>query len=370
MPDTEEHSTSSRSSKHSKSRQRVHKPPAALEVPDINEDASERKRILNVLAQRRYRQRKRQKKLEESEGNESETREDSLGYEGHAQETSQASSPYTQATRGSSIETSSLQAPSHFEEASMTEFDMPTDWNTYSLSPANSEYLLAPGDDPAQDPYIPYDTSDYMPAVSGVATQSYNIDPNLYMDMSYQCEDDYHSSSRASAAGEEAAQPYAFPNSYPMTLSELKVLQAFVRLATNLNCDVLWHALAAPLFGDGSAMPDVSAAGFPAGLVQMPGSSFLVIDFSPWSSTRHRLVGLAPLPDGLKPAFSVDSGLAINLLYGTTGNTREPRIWSNTPHDMFMHVYQLFAAEMQAFYRCQSVSQSSSWKSMSDEEDV
>ena len=37
-----------------RTRQRVYKTPPALAVPDINEDAAERKRVLNVLAQRRY----------------------------------------------------------------------------------------------------------------------------------------------------------------------------------------------------------------------------------------------------------------------------------------------------------------------------
>lgn len=32
----------------------MYKAPPPLDVPDINEDAAERKRILNVLAQRRY----------------------------------------------------------------------------------------------------------------------------------------------------------------------------------------------------------------------------------------------------------------------------------------------------------------------------
>lgn len=38
-----------------KTRQRIYKEPPPLEVPNINEDAAERKRVLNVLAQRRYR---------------------------------------------------------------------------------------------------------------------------------------------------------------------------------------------------------------------------------------------------------------------------------------------------------------------------
>ena len=39
----------------SKTRQRTYKQPPPLDVPDIDEDAVERKRVLNVLAQRRYR---------------------------------------------------------------------------------------------------------------------------------------------------------------------------------------------------------------------------------------------------------------------------------------------------------------------------
>jgi hypothetical protein len=38
-----------------RTRQRVHKPPPTLAIPDIEQDAAERKRVLNVLAQRRYR---------------------------------------------------------------------------------------------------------------------------------------------------------------------------------------------------------------------------------------------------------------------------------------------------------------------------
>ena len=39
-----------------RTRQRVYKAPPALEIPDIDQDAAERKRVLNVLAQRRYRE--------------------------------------------------------------------------------------------------------------------------------------------------------------------------------------------------------------------------------------------------------------------------------------------------------------------------
>lgn len=38
-----------------RTRQRAYKAPPRLDVPDIEDDASERKRVLNVLAQRRYR---------------------------------------------------------------------------------------------------------------------------------------------------------------------------------------------------------------------------------------------------------------------------------------------------------------------------
>lgn len=37
-----------------KTRQRIYKAPPTIEVPNIDEDAAERKRALNVLAQRRY----------------------------------------------------------------------------------------------------------------------------------------------------------------------------------------------------------------------------------------------------------------------------------------------------------------------------
>jgi hypothetical protein len=39
----------------SRTRQRLYKAPPTLDVPDIDQDAAERKRVLNVLAQRRYR---------------------------------------------------------------------------------------------------------------------------------------------------------------------------------------------------------------------------------------------------------------------------------------------------------------------------
>ncbi|KAJ3502404.1 hypothetical protein NM208_g16733 [Fusarium decemcellulare] len=46
-----------------RTRQRAYKKPPPLDVPHIEEDAAERKRVLNVLAQRRYRERKRLNRL-------------------------------------------------------------------------------------------------------------------------------------------------------------------------------------------------------------------------------------------------------------------------------------------------------------------
>ncbi|RBR06113.1 hypothetical protein FVER53590_04125 [Fusarium verticillioides] len=46
-----------------RTRQRAYKKPPALDVPNIDEDAAERKRVLNVLAQRRYREKKRLDRL-------------------------------------------------------------------------------------------------------------------------------------------------------------------------------------------------------------------------------------------------------------------------------------------------------------------
>lgn len=37
-----------------RTRQRKHKAPPPLDIPHIDQDAAERKRVLNVLAQRRY----------------------------------------------------------------------------------------------------------------------------------------------------------------------------------------------------------------------------------------------------------------------------------------------------------------------------
>jgi hypothetical protein len=47
--------TSSADTNRPRTRQRRHKPPPPIDVPDIDQDAAERKRLLNVLAQRRYR---------------------------------------------------------------------------------------------------------------------------------------------------------------------------------------------------------------------------------------------------------------------------------------------------------------------------
>lgn len=47
--------TSSADTNRPRTRQRRHKSPPPIDVPDIDQDAAERKRLLNVLAQRRYR---------------------------------------------------------------------------------------------------------------------------------------------------------------------------------------------------------------------------------------------------------------------------------------------------------------------------
>ncbi|ETS83557.1 hypothetical protein PFICI_05433 [Pestalotiopsis fici W106-1] len=371
MPKTDEHNATSRSSKQPKPRQRVHKPPPVLEVPDINEDASERKRILNVLAQRRYRQRKRQKKLDPAAGNDDSSREESVGFEGAVQDPTQAASPHIVATRAGSYDASSSQAPSQYGEPSMAEFDMPPEWSTYSLSPASSDFLLAPGEEPASETNMPYSSGAYLPNVTGVATQSYNIDPNLYMDMSCPYMDEYSSRARA---GEEAAPSYAFPESYPITMPELKVLQAFVQLATKLNCEgPVWHLRAPSSFGETANIPDVSGLSLPpVELTTKTGpSSSLVIEFPPWPSVRQRLIGVLPLPGELGSHLSADSGGPMdNLFYGVAGDSQGVRIWSHAPHDVYMHAYQLFSEEWKSDHDCQSVGQASSWRSTSDDGEI
>lgn len=54
MSDGQETPSASASANRPRTRQRVYKQPPALPVPHIEEDAAERKRVLNVLAQRRY----------------------------------------------------------------------------------------------------------------------------------------------------------------------------------------------------------------------------------------------------------------------------------------------------------------------------
>ncbi|KAF7538689.1 hypothetical protein G7054_g2702 [Neopestalotiopsis clavispora] len=384
MPKTDEHNATSRSSKQPKPRQRVHKPPPILEVPDINEDAQERKRILNVLAQRRYRQRKRQKKQDEAAENEESTCEDSVDFEGAVQDTLQAMSPHIKVERtGSSENTPSSEPPSHLGEPSMAAFDMAPEWSSYSLSPASSDYLLAPGDDPAAaETHIPYTTSGYLPNVTGVATQSYNIDPNLYMDTSssYSYVDDYPSSQ--ACAGEEAAlSSYAFPESYPISMPELKVLQAFFQLATKLtyNESPVWQLRAPSPFDDAASMPDISGIRLPPPMgmttpikKEGPCQNFLVIDFPLWSSVRHRLIGVLPLPGTTGSSFSVDDSrqVVVNLLYGMTGDSRGVRIWSNAPHNVYMQACQVFSEGWKSDYDVQSVGQASSWKSTSDDGEV
>ncbi|GAW12017.1 hypothetical protein ANO14919_013720 [Xylariales sp. No.14919] len=313
-----------------RTRQRIHKEPPSLAVPDINDDAAERKRVLNVLAQRRYRERKRQEK----------------GH-GVAKSTTPTSRSNLVGRRSNSPgrqDASVLETPPIQQESSISTYidlspnvDFVPDVGSQARWPAASFEAagvnLLPGIELPQtsmaDPSL--STLPMDPSIIGTEANTFSIfdtiDPNALLDCS---------SNSPSASDNSETTELSFPDSYYLPVNELTLLRGLMRIAMRLRCNTtkIWELGANSPFNDGTHTaltaqelprvwrPTVSQSSIP---------HHPVIDLLPWPSVRDRIILLLGLPDEARPPALAGPLAIAQLAYDLEDAAEGVRIWGDDP---------------------------------------
>ncbi|KAK3305991.1 uncharacterized protein B0T15DRAFT_417003 [Chaetomium strumarium] len=311
-----------------RTRQRVHKPPPALSVPDIDEDAAERKRVLNVLAQRRYRRRKREARLgarAPHEGSPQSQRSQSPGappqatspQETYCQPDVPAALPFDLANAAQPLSLTLLSGA----------FSTPS---TYTSSSASVPI-----------PSIPLTTNNYYyaPTTTTTTTTTTTLGSPI------------PTTTITTTTAESESESESFADSYYLPVPPLTLLRALVRIATRLNAmpSALSLSAASP-FTTGRGAPDPSQLppAWRPTPTQLAVPHHPVLDLLPWPAVRDRMIGYLSL--GLEENISnssssgnsggngngsgsVTGSLLLDFIYDMEDGAEGIRVWGADPYD-------------------------------------
>ncbi|KAM0506412.1 hypothetical protein ACHAP8_001450 [Fusarium lateritium] len=312
-----------------RTRQRTYKKPPTLDIPDIDQDAAERKRVLNVLAQRRYREKKRLSRLKaKSTSNDVTQNSDPEPFrningepfgddiieiprtvQDDAQFSNQAASMFIPTTTG--------------DAADML---AGLDFSLTSLSPLSEMVLpsVLPDVNILPEFLCEESNSDEASAgaSSGLTTHFDGSDLTTFLDT-------------PSFSTSPAASTESFPDSYNLPVLQLALLKGVILIADRLNCKQgLWDLDGNSAFVTGVATP---AALLPANWRPTPLQSSLphhpVFDLLPWPDVRNRVISILSLPDELRPPRARGELACVNFAYDLEDTAEGVRIHGEDPYD-------------------------------------
>ncbi|KAJ4270396.1 hypothetical protein NW762_002077 [Fusarium torreyae] len=313
-----------------RTRQRAHKKPPALEVPDIDDDAAERKRVLNVLAQRRYREKKRLNRLKAKSTSSGEP----TNSESHTTQASE-SEILTDDTFDISNFQGNMQTMATVPDANMTipvttaDADIMAgfDLNIPSWSPLADMTLTSVLPDPNTLPdFLPEDN------FTDEAVTEAHHDLPLDFDGS-DLTTFIDTSSLGTSSSSSPSQ--GFPDSFHLPVLELTLLKAVTRIADRLNCrQTIWELDGSSPFITGAATPaDQLPATWRPTRSQISIPHHPMFDLLPWPGVRDRVIFILSLPDELRPP-QARGGLAIvNFAYDIEDSAEGIRIYGEDPYD-------------------------------------
>ncbi|KAI1133695.1 hypothetical protein F5Y10DRAFT_228363 [Nemania abortiva] len=322
-----------------KTRQRIQKEPPTLAVPDINDDAAERKRVLNVLAQRRYRERKRQAKgrghktavtapltpQSDSQDNRSGSpvRQDNVISTTPIPGNKPSSSAYPSLlpTSGSASENLAL----------ISDADSRAIWPVAPLEMIGGGLLTEIEEPNLNSELSNVSTLQEEALVTGEETNAvgflHTIDPSALLDSL---------SSSPSSSGNPESTEISFPDSYYLPVNELTILRGLMRIAMRLGCNTatIWDLGANSPFNDGThtalttqELPQV----WRPTLSQSSIPHHPVIDLLPWPNVRDRIIMLMGLPDEARPPAAAGPLAIAQLAYDLEDAAEGVRIWGDDP---------------------------------------
>ncbi|KAF5610001.1 DUF3425 domain protein [Fusarium subglutinans] len=329
-----------------RTRQRTYKKPPALDVPNIDEDAAERKRVLNVLAQRRYRGSSlscNQASLRPDRHIGEKKRLDRLKTKAAGSNESQNSEPqdetapnsegrvskddiYAIPTLKSNLE-SNLSIPPTTDADILAGFDLNlTSWNP--LGDPLQDLTFAPI---LPDPNI---VPDYLPEDHTGGDSVINTHHDLSTDFAGADMTMFIDSSPLSSSP-SPSEGQTFPDSYQLPLLQHTLLKAVMRIADRLNLKPdLWDLGGNSAFNTGTATP---ASLLPPSWKPTPSQVAIphhpVFDLLPWPGVRERAIFILSLPDELRPPRAQGALAIVNFAYDVEDTAEGVRIYGDDPYD-------------------------------------
>ncbi|KAI1267086.1 hypothetical protein F5Y18DRAFT_424922 [Xylariaceae sp. FL1019] len=286
-------------------RQRIHKQPSSLSVPDINDNAAERKRVLNVLAQRRYRKIAQRERKRQTPGR---------GPSQSSAIASESCSGGNEPRPLTDVDTSQPAVHHQDNEPSLSIFlngtsasgyttaQFPDLTNTQSLIPdiffgMDDAFTSTEGLDP---PLIPSSEE-----CSTIPSPLLGADSILAV---------LGSSSPATPSLSEDSDLPVSVDSYYLPVNELTLMRGLLRIANRLQC----NAQTLPP----TWQPTFSQRSIP---------HHPVIDLFPWPSVRDRILLLLTLPDEARPTVATGPLAIVQLAYDLEDVAEGARIWGGDP---------------------------------------
>ncbi|KFY23792.1 hypothetical protein V493_05629 [Pseudogymnoascus sp. VKM F-4281 (FW-2241)] len=259
----------------------------SLEVPKRGDP--DRKRVLNVLAQRRYRQR-RQEKV-------------------HALERRSAATEAA-STNGIFLINSSVGDPNqHCMDVSMVQGE-------------DNFWPVSDGTSPSSD-----NTRNSLSSTATSSPDSYLDDPNgldqLFFDLSQPL---YNLNDFDSELQALESSQFTFPDDANLLVPELKVIKAGLEMATLLDCGAaLWDPTATRLFTSTTLSitlpPDLQPTEVQGKIPHHP-----LLDILPWPSVRNKFIYIFSRPVESRPKTAQDPMALIKLQYDLEDSAEGVRI--------------------------------------------
>ncbi|KAI0489805.1 hypothetical protein F4859DRAFT_462437 [Xylaria cf. heliscus] len=347
-----------------KTRQRIHKEPPTLAVPDINNDATERKRVLNVLAQRRYRKRKRQEKDRGRAENATPSRNNGSG----SPMRPDASVPETLVVENGPpfLTYTNLLPPPDSAPPSLS-FD--TDAALRAIWPNASfealEEALLPGVEESGP-----STENPSTLQVGVSVTGGNVTALDFLDTLDPSTLPSSSSTSPSVSNNSETTNISFPDSYYLPVHGLVLLRGLVRIAMRLRCNTttIWDLNANSPFNDGTHTALTTQELPPVWRPTLSQSSIPhhpIIDLLPWPSVRDRIIMLLSLPDDDRPPAASGPLATVHLAYDLEDGAEGARIWGDDPYDpTAWEVGQVFFERWWFVFDREVINQSNYWRKL------
>lgn len=281
-----------------------------LDVPNLDDDPAERKRVLNVLAQRRYRRRKKE----------------------HFQRLEQLAHPEYPALAEQQVNDNIGQV--EFSQPQLSCFDHVANQQSLSVHDEDREF-------PTSAIVGPYDFDGSFGFDSATleafdASLSFPL-PSLPTSPSLSTATPASSNTMARTSTSRSTdfdQNLDFPDEAHLPMLELNLLRGAMAVAKRLNVDtIIWSLESTSPFYNS---PELTYTHLPINLrptaVQLNNPHHPALDILPWPSVRDKLILVFSQPEDLRPPSARGPTGMVDFVYDLEDSAEGVRIWGDDPY--------------------------------------